>query len=81
MVAVDYGNGVEELAVLVPFANAAGDVVGFVVKGVELARLRFWPAGASYVWGDQGGVVVGVLGLQEVFGKVVGVIEDFEGPE
>ncbi|KAF0807025.1 hypothetical protein A6D6_01024 [Alcanivorax xiamenensis] len=80
VMAVDHGGGIKGQVVLVPFVNAAGDIVAFVVNGIELVRLRFWPAGASHVWGDQGDVViVGVLGLQEVFGKVVDIIEDFEG--
>lgn len=79
-VAVDHRDVVERLAVLLPFADAAGDVVGFVVEGVEFAERRWRAASAGHFRGDQGDVVVvGALGLQEVLGKVVGVAEDFAG--
>ena len=77
-VAVNYRDVVERFAVLVPFADAAGDVVDFIFEGVELAECRWGPTGAGYFRGDQGDmVVVGVLGLQEVFGEIVGEAKDF----
>lgn len=53
-VAVNHRDVIERLTVLVPFADAAGDVVGFVVEGVEFAELRCRAAGTGHFRGDEG---------------------------
>lgn len=80
VMAVDHGNVVQALAVGVPFTDAAGDVVCFIVETVESSELRLWPVCAGHFRRNQWDVVVvSVMGLQEVLGEVIGETKDFAG--